>query len=122
MLNPDFQIYFYMPSLNSTDSKYPTMIPAGHYEHQSISYIDLDLPPSREVGGVGGGAAGGADPNDNGVSAALAGVRINGNREASTAYKRIDFVKTEAFNRTRNNRRDKYNKELASEGADAAAS
>ena len=40
-----FQIYFYMPSLNSTEGgKYPTMIPAGHFEHPSISYIDLDLP------------------------------------------------------------------------------
>ena len=36
-----------MPSLNSTEGgKYPTMIPAGHFEHPSISYIDLDLPPA----------------------------------------------------------------------------
>ena len=42
------QIYFYMPSLNSTEGgKYPTMIPAGHFEHPSISYIDLDLPPAN---------------------------------------------------------------------------
>ena len=38
-----------MPSLNSTEGgKYPTMIPAGHFEHPSISYIDLDLPPTAE--------------------------------------------------------------------------
>ena len=44
-----FQIYFYMPSLNSTEGgKYPTMIPAGHFEHPSISYIDLDLPPAPD--------------------------------------------------------------------------
>ena len=34
------------------------------------------------------------------------------NRDSATAYKRIDFVKTEAFNRTRTNRVEKYNKEL----------
>ena len=46
--NHTFQIYFYMPSLNSTEGgKYPTMIPAGHFEHPSISYIDLDLPPAN---------------------------------------------------------------------------
>ena len=38
-----------MPSLNSTEGgKYPTMIPAGHFEHPSISYIDLDLPPAAD--------------------------------------------------------------------------
>ena len=48
-MNPrTLQIYFYMPSLNSTEGgKYPTMIPAGHFEHPSISYIDLDLPPAN---------------------------------------------------------------------------
>ena len=39
-----------MPSLSSTEGgKYPTMIPAGHFEHpNSISYIDLDLPPAGD--------------------------------------------------------------------------
>jgi hypothetical protein len=104
-----FQIYFYMPSLNSTEGgKYPTMIPAQSFEHpESISYIDLDLPPSMDPGGF----IGGGDANDN-TSLSAGALRINGNKETS-AYKRIDFVKTEAFNRTRHNRVEKYNKELS---------
>ena len=40
-----FQIYFYMPPMNTTSSNgskiFPLMIPAESFEHPSVAYIDL---------------------------------------------------------------------------------
>ena len=75
------------------------MIPANNYEHSSISYIDLDLPPpksetlssSSEDRGLDFRSRPEADAEDPG-----------------TAYKKIDFVKTQAFNTTRQTVEEKY--------------
>jgi len=79
----DEQIYFYMPSLQqSTGGKWdPLMIPAHDMRDQAVQYLDLDLP-------IG-------EPSMEEVE------RINRNNDASTVYKTVDFLKTEAFNRTR---------------------
>jgi len=80
----DEQIYFYMPSLQqSTGGKWdPLMIPAHDMRDQAVQYLDLDLPVTdtslSEIERF---------PN-----------RIN---DSPTVYKTVDFIKTEAFNRTR---------------------
>jgi len=80
----DEQIYFYMPSLQqSTGGKWdPLMIPAHDMRDQAVQYLDLDLPiTDTSIGDV---------------------ERIqNRNNDVSTVYKTVDFLKTEAFNRTR---------------------
>jgi len=80
----DEQIYFYMPSLQqSTGGKWdPLMIPAHDMRDQAVQYLDLDLPiTDTSIGEV---------------------ERIqNRNNDVSTVYKTVDFLKTEAFNRTR---------------------
>jgi len=79
----DEQIYFYMPSLQqSTGGKWdPLMIPAHDMRDQAVQYLDLDLPM--------------IDP-----SFSETGVQVR-NSDESTVYKTVDFIKTEAFNRTR---------------------
>jgi len=80
----DEQIYFYMPSLQqSTGGKWdPLMIPAQDMRDQAVQYLDLDLPVTdTSMGEV---------------------ERIQSrNNDVSTVYKTVDFLKTEAFNRTR---------------------
>ena len=109
------QIYFYLPSLESSGAVKPPMIPASNFEHPALHYIDIDLPASSispasaqhqhhvrnkfDFGMTSPPTGSGPPP---GSTAA---------QEASTAYKKIDFVKTEAFNRTRNKVLEKYNKE-----------
>lgn len=99
-----------MPSLESSgNSKFPTLIPASNYEHSSVAYIDLDLPPpSSDL----------SDPfspkalaNSQRSRGSVNGGRISGESNSGTAYKKIDFVRTEAFNRTRHIVEEKYNKD-----------
>ena len=116
-----------MPSFESQgNTKHPMMIPAGTFEDGSVSYIDLDLPPPSE------GLMDSPNPHIghnfvDSSSVSNAGSSINGRKMSSnsavttlsdtagnpnhTAYKKIDFVKTEAFNRTRNTVEQKYNQE-----------
>eukprot|EP00092_Neocalanus_flemingeri_P038986 GFUD01042440.1.p1 GENE.GFUD01042440.1~~GFUD01042440.1.p1 ORF type:complete len:583 (+),score=143.25 GFUD01042440.1:110-1750(+) len=90
----DEQIYFYMPSLQqSTGGKWdPLMIPAHDMRDQAVQYLDLDLPiPDTSMGGE-------VD-------------RVNRENDVSTVYKTVDFIKTEAFNRTRQKVEEyRYNK------------
>lgn len=88
----DEQIYFYMPSLQqSTGGKWdPLMIPAQDMRDQAVQYLDLDLPMTDTSLGEG--------------------ERKNRNNDVSTVYKTVDFLKTEAFNRTRQTvEKNKYN-------------
>lgn len=89
-----FQIYFYLPSVESS-GKFPTMIPASNYEHSSVAYIDLDLPPPKS-----GSISSQDDFRDR--------ARTETANDASTAYKKIDFMKTKAFNDTRQTVEQKY--------------
>lgn len=99
----NFQIYYYMPSVNTVSAIGGThprhlMIPAESFEHPSISYIDLDLPPENADGGVVG-----AGPGQGVVSCHPKGplpLKINGT-QSTTIYRTVDFVKTNAFNRTK---------------------
>ena len=77
------QIYFYMSSVNMANgsTNQPLMIPAGSFEHPSLSYIDLAFP--KEEGKKS------EEP-----------VKIVGN-QSTTSYITVDFLKTEAFNRTK---------------------
>lgn len=76
------QIFFYMPSLQqSTGGKWdPLMIPAIDVLEQQVQYLDLDLPGSQTVERK---------------------VDKVGEVVPATVYKTVDFIKTEAFNRTR---------------------
>lgn len=109
------QIYFYMPSVESS-GKFPTLIPAGQFEHPSLAYIDLDLPKTAAADRgtpltqprtrtVPRTATSALAPG-----ATLPTVSPSAN-SSSTAYKSIDFVRTEAFNRTRHKVEEKYKKE-----------
>lgn len=76
------QIFFYMPSLQqSVGGRWdPLMIPATDVEQQ-VQYLDLDLPDSDER---------------------VVERKKKAEEETSqTVYKTVDFIKTEAFNRTR---------------------
>jgi len=81
----DEQIYFYMPSLQqSTGGRWdPLMIPAQDMRDQAVQYLDLDLPIT-----------------DTSLSEGVERVQ-NRSNDVSTVYKTVDFIKTEAFNRTR---------------------
>jgi len=94
----DEQIYFYMPSLqtqNMSGKWDPIIIPASELRDNAVQYLDLDLPvtdssfvePGNQVGSLSDRS--GSMPK---------GPRVKG---AETVYKTVDFVKTEAFNRTR---------------------
>merc|ERR1711874_410930 len=78
----DEQIYFYMPSLyNTLGGKWdPIMIPAQEMLDQSVQYLDLDLPA--------------ASPETEATALQQK------TRQTNTVYKTVDFLKTEAFNRT----------------------
>ena len=109
-----FQIYFYMPPLESTSSngKFRTMIPADNFEHPSIAYIDLDLPPSSDPQeGSYGMMLDPFSPDSLPRRSRRKDSCDGGRGDSGTAYKKIDFVKTEAFNRTRHNVEEKYSKE-----------
>ncbi len=91
-----------MPSVESS-GRFPTLIPAGEFEHPSLAYIDLDLPDpssSRSRSRSATAAFPGAPSSD-----------VVKSSSSSTAYKSIDFLKTEAFNRTRHKVEEKYKKE-----------
>jgi len=77
-------IYFYMPSLPKTgdSGRWDIMIPAQDMIGQSIEYLDLDLPSPHEE----------AQAKDNKLD-----------DDPSTVYKTVDFIKTEAFNKTKKN-------------------
>jgi len=81
----DEQIYFYMPSLQqSTGGRWdPLMIPAQDMRDQAVQYLDLDLPIT-----------------DTSLGEGVDRVQSR-NNDVSTVYKTVDFIKTEAFNRTR---------------------
>jgi len=57
------------------------MIPAQEMIDQSVQYLDLDLPESSN--------------QESGVSG------VPQKKQTNTVYKTVDFLKTEAFNRTR---------------------
>jgi len=88
-------IYFYMPSIQNSHQDGgrwdPLMIPCQDMIGQSVEYLDLDLPNP---------------PNS-------AEQQAKENKEAEhpgTVYKTVDFIKTEAFNRTKKNVEEKrYN-------------
>jgi len=82
------QIYFYMPRAQDC----PILIPASTYEQSSVAYIDLDLPAPSHVPPTPSVAS----------SSALA------DEDACTAYKKIDEVRTKAFNKTRNKVEERY--------------
>jgi len=72
----DEQIYFYMPSLQQSGGTF--MIPCEPVLDHCVQYLDLDLStPSTKT----------ATPKRE--------------EEPGTVYKTVDFIKTEAFNRTR---------------------
>ena len=114
-----------MPSLSN--SQYPPiMIPADSHDRPSIAYIDLDLPPpatprpsdlSAENGVLASSSASSrgrlASSASSSAAAAShmspAGGGAPNNNSSSTAYKSIDFVRTEAFNRMRHTVEEKYN-------------
>jgi len=81
----DEQIYFYMPPLHNSNTlggKWdPIMIPAQEMLDQSVQYLDLDLPT--------------ASPETEATALQQK------TRQTNTVYKTVDFLKTEAFNRTR---------------------
>jgi len=72
----DEQIYFYMPSLQQSGGTF--MIPCEPVLDHCVQYLDLDLSTP---------AASTATPKRE--------------EEPGTVYKTVDFIKTEAFNRTR---------------------
>ena len=92
-----FQIYFYMPPMNTMSSfggsSLPLMIPADSFEHPSVSYIDLDLPRT--------------DESDN-LSVPTKPAPVPDH--SSTIYKTIDIEKTDAFNRTKRDREKQRHK------------
>ncbi|TRY73617.1 hypothetical protein TCAL_05829 [Tigriopus californicus] len=112
--NEEEQIYFYLPSFESQASyggQKLTMIPAEQYERSPVAYIDLDLPSTDETD----------SSRLHGDSVSMSGMSRSGfspqfpmsgdplqSSSNSTAYKSIDFMKTEAFNRTRHIREEKY--------------
>ena len=99
-----------MPSVESS-GKFPTLIPAGQFEHPSLAYIDLDLPdPQGSVATSAGGAVR-SRSRSQGTAAATSATAKPSSSSSSSAYKSIDFVKTEAFNRTRHKVEEKYKKE-----------
>lgn len=108
-----FQIYFYMPSL--ANSQYPPiMIPADSIDRPSIAYIDLDLPPPTTPRPSNDIAADlGQENQTRGRLASSASSNVMSHtsttNNSSTAYKSIDFVRTEAFNRMRHTVEEKYN-------------
>ena len=87
------QIYFYMPSLNTCSTpgfhtKWdPILIPAKELTENAVQYLDLDLAP--------GDTSFSDCPLTDRPSNRL---RTGG---GETVYKTVDFIKTEAFNRTR---------------------
>ena len=89
----DEQIYFYMPSLNTqsyvgSNGRWdPILIPASELQNNAVQYLDLDLPVTD------------TSFNDTGALSDRSLSRMRGAEE--TVYKTVDFVKTEAFNRTR---------------------
>merc|ERR1712112_175080 len=96
----DEQIYFYMPSIQTQNMTSggrwdPIIIPASELRDNAVQYLDLDLPVTdssfvesvNQVGSLSDRS--GSMPK---------GPRVKG---AETVYKTVDFVKTEAFNRTR---------------------
>ncbi|XP_023342833.1 uncharacterized protein LOC111712455 isoform X2 [Eurytemora carolleeae] len=82
-------IYYYMPSLQHSnndgmwDPSHPIMIPAQDMHGHSVEYLDLDLPRGNQ------------EPSDD--------AKQTKHEDSSTVYKTVDFVKTEAFNRTKKN-------------------
>jgi len=72
----DEQIYFYMPSLQQSGGTF--MIPCEPVLDHCVQYLDLDLSTP---------AASSSGPKKE--------------EEPGTVYKTVDFIKTEAFNRTR---------------------
>jgi len=92
-------IYYYMPSMqpnNTGDGKWdPIMIPAQDMIGHSIEYLDLDLPSGH--------------PKSSEQPEARSEVE-----DAGTVYKTVDFVKTEAFNKTKQNVEDeRYKKNVS---------
>jgi len=87
-------IYYYMPSLQPSgqgSGKWdPIMIPAQDMIGQSIEYLDLDLPSADSKS---------PEPNETKKEV----------ESPNTVYKTVDFVKTEAFNKTKKNQDQKYN-------------
>jgi len=87
------QIYFYMPSLNTCstpgfNTKWdPILIPAKELTENAVQYLDLDLAPAD-------GSFTDCPLTDRSSSR----LRTGG---GETVYKTVDFIKTEAFNRTR---------------------
>lgn len=87
------QIYFYMPSLNTCstpgfNTKWdPILIPAKELTENAVQYLDLDLAP--------GDTSFSDLPMTDRSNTRL---RTGG---GETVYKTVDFIKTEAFNRTR---------------------
>ena len=88
----DEQIYFYMPSLqqSSVAGRWdPLLIPAQDMDRDNaVQYLDLDLPACP---------LGQASP----ASGSLDRVTRQQHDQPATVYKTVDFIKTEAFNRTR---------------------
>lgn len=110
-----FQIYFYLPSFESQASfggQKLTMIPAEQYERSPVAYIDLDLPATDETDSsrVHGDSVSISGMSRSGFSPQfpLSGSDPSQSGSSTTAYKNIDFLKTEAFNRTRHIREEKY--------------
>ena len=85
-------VFMTTPILGKWD---PIIIPASELRDNAVQYLDLDLPvtdssfvePGNQVGSLSDRS--GSMPK---------GPRVKG---AETVYKTVDFVKTEAFNRTR---------------------
>lgn len=94
------QIYYYMPSLQHCQGGGgrwdPLMIPAQEMLDSKIQYLDLDLPAANSL--------------EEEAAAVLQqqqqhhpGGETSRDRDTATVYKTVDFIKTEAFNRTRIN-------------------
>ena len=110
MLYHIFQIYFYLPPLESTDSKCPTMIPADVYQHSSIAYIDLDLPRGGSLTSTPNDVTANQRLNDP-FSPDSVDSCLESSSAEKTLYKEIDFAKTKALSETRNKFEEKYNKQ-----------
>lgn len=96
-----FQIYFYMTSPEYSDSKFPpTMIPATMFENPSLAYIDLDLSNSKTASGQPPSSKNEvicSKPIAKQVNKKPVVTEIAVSDEASTAYKEIDVLKTQAL-------------------------
>eukprot|EP00096_Caligus_rogercresseyi_P009089 TRINITY_DN3021_c0_g1_i3.p1 TRINITY_DN3021_c0_g1~~TRINITY_DN3021_c0_g1_i3.p1 ORF type:complete len:227 (-),score=67.21 TRINITY_DN3021_c0_g1_i3:206-886(-) len=84
------QIYYYISTIGSSDNLPPVIIPAESFENKSIAYIDLEHPDTPERT---------QPPPCNNTS--------------SIVYKTVDFIKTNAFNRTRENVEARYDEAQA---------